>query len=379
MVVSFKDVLKLAGIVVIALCATFVCTFFINYYVDATAIADTVPAEAESLYKAQLATAKLSCALSGCCLAVIAFFMLAFYIKIYTDSHLKQLGILKAMGYSDKQIALRFSVFGLSVLIGGVIGCALGYAVTPLIYSQMTAEGVEIPVRFHIWIPLVLTLAPTAVYSAFSCGYALLVLKRPVGEMLKGVRPEKIRNKNRKESGKEKERPFLFETGIRTLASKKMTVFFVAFACFCFSAMVQMGVSMYDLETKAMGSMILVIGVVLAVTCLLMALTSLVNSNIKNIAMMKVFGYSLKECALSVFAGYVPFALLGFAIGTVYQFAILKVMIDAFFTDYGLSYSFNVTSFFVTLAVFIVFYTAVMLAFTFKINRVSVKEVMADS
>lgn len=380
MVISLKDGFKLIGISTICFCAVFVCTFFINYYIDASSVASSVAEEMKTVYEGQLATAKISCALSGCCLTVIAFFMLVFYIKLYIDGHARQLGILKAMGYSDGEIALKFYVFGLSVFIGVVLGCGAGYAVAPLVYSQMTVEGLEIPLKFHFWLPLVLIIVPTVLFSAFACGYAYIALKRPVNDMLNAKTDKSFK----KVKHKRKQKPcddnrFLVDMGLKTLSSKKLLVFFVAFACFCFSAMIQMGGAMYDLNTATMGPMILCIGVVLAVTIMIIAMTALVNGNIKNIAIMKAFGYSVKECALSLFLGYIPFALLGFAIGTAYQYVILRVMVDLFFKEYSLKFDFNLPVFFITLAAFIVFYCGVMFIYALKMKNVSVKEVMEEN
>lgn len=384
MVIGIKDSIRLIGISIICFCAVFVCTFFINYYVDAAAVGSNVAEEFKAMYEGQLATAKLSCTLSGCCLSLIAFFMLVFYIKLYVDGHGKQLGILKAMGYKNGEIALKFWVFGLSVFIGAVLGCVAGYAVMPLIYSQMTVEGLEIPIKFHFWLPLIMIIAPTAVFSLFSCGYAYFALNRPVSDMLRGktakIRKARKEKPQREKSNKKvKERSFLVEIAFKTLSSKKMLAFFVAFAAFCFSAMVQMGGAMNDLNAETMGPMILVIGIVLAVTTMFIALTALVNGNIKNVAIMKAFGYSLKECALTIFLGYIPFALIGFAIGSVYQYVLLRVAVDLFFKEYALIFDFDFKVFFITLAAFVIFYAAVMLFYAFKIRRISVKEVMAEN
>ena len=96
---------------------------------------------------------------------------------------------------------------------------------------------------------------------------------------------------------------------------------------------------------------------------------------------MKVFGYSMKECALSVFGGYVPFAFLGFAVGTGYQFVLLSIMVNLVYKGVGTvpEYNFNVPVFFITLACFIVLYGAVMAVYTFRLSKVSVKEVMLES
>lgn len=383
MVVSIKDSIKLVGIAVICFCAVFVCTFFINYYIDAVAVASEVPYESKMIYEGQLATAKLSCALSGCCLSAIALVMLVFYIKLYVDGHGRQLGILKAMGYQNGEIALKFWVFGLSVFIGALLGLGAGYAIMPVIYKQLTVEGLEIPIQFHVWLPFALVVAPIVFFSVFSCGYAYLALRRPVGDMLRDkTERKKTRQKQNNKINKrkaEKERAFLVEMGIKTLSSKKMLAFFVAFAVFCFSAMVQMGGSMDDLGAGTMGPMILAIGIVLAFTTMIIALTALVSGNVKNIAIMKAFGYSVKECVASLFLVYIPFALIGFGIGSVYQYLILRIMIDLFFKEYSLTFNFNIAVFFITLAAFAVFYCAVMLFYIYRISKIAVKEVMTEN
>ena len=96
---------------------------------------------------------------------------------------------------------------------------------------------------------------------------------------------------------------------------------------------------------------------------------------------MKVFGYSVKECALSVFGGFVPFAFLGFAVGTAYQYGLLSLMVNIVYKDIGgmPDYSFNIPVFFITLACFIVLYGAVMVVYSFKLSKVSVKEVMLEN
>lgn len=384
MVVSFKDSLKLIGILVVSFCAVFVCTLFLNFYLDAVKIENLITEQTRALYDAQLATAKFTCAISGGFLAAIAVVMLVFYIKLYIDAHLKQIGILKAMGYSNGKIASRFWVFGFSVFLGTVLGFAAGFAAMPLIYKSLTIDGLpNIEIGFHIVLPIVLIAMPTVVFSAVSCGYAYFALRRPVSSMLRGElrsKPEKSK-KTKADIKNKKERPFLVEMIFKTLGGKKSLAFFVAFACFCYSAMVQMGCSMEDLSTETMGIMILVMGVVLAVVSLFMALTSLVKANVKNIAIMRAFGYSMKECALSVLLCYVPFALVGFAVGTVYQFGLLSVMVNIVYKDVVTvpDYGFNVPVFFITLASFVILYAAAMLFYTYKMSKISVKEVMAEN
>ena len=381
MIISFKDGLKLFGIIIVAFCAVFVCTFFLNFYMDAVAIKETVTEAQQTLYDAQLATARFTSAISGGFLALIAVVMIVFYEKLYIDGHLRQLGILKAMGYSNGNIALRFWVFGLSVFIGTALGFGAGHIAMPFIYEGLTIDTLVIDIHFHAILLIMLVFVPTVVYSLFACGYAYFALRRPVNDMLKGRTEKKIKKRKEKPAKAGKEHSFLVETCFKTLSSKKLLAFFVAFACFCFSAMVQMGASMKQLSTETMGLMILIIGIVLAVTTMFMAVTSLIKNNVKTVSMMKVFGYSMKECALSVFGGYVPFALLGFAVGTGYQYGLLSLMVNIVYKDVDIvpDYNFNVPVFFIALACFIVLYTAVMAMYALKLSKVSVKEVMLEN
>ena len=87
--------------------------------------------------------------------------------------------------------------------------------------------------------------------------------------------------------------------------------------------MTQMSFSMKDLSSEMMGVMMLVIGLVLAFTTLFLAITTVINGNTKTIAMMRVFGYSQKECCRAILGGYRPLSYIGFIIGTVYQYGLL--------------------------------------------------------
>lgn len=379
MIISVKDSVKLIAISIVCACAVFVCTFMLNFYIDVLPLDGTLNGESQILFDAQVAMAKFTAALSGGFLGVIAVIMTVFYIKIYVDAHSRQLGILKAMGYSNGKLALRFWVFGLSALIGCVVGFAGGFIIMPTVYKMLSIEGIpEIAINFHPVLLICLVILPPIIFAGISCLYAYISLRRPVGEMLKGSTRVKIK---RTKSKTGKEHSFLVEMGLKTLSSKKMLAFFVAFASFCFSAMFQMGLSMELMPNSTMGIMILVIGVVLAVVSIIMAITSLINGNIKNVSIMKAFGYSMKECVLSIFAVYAPLALIGFGVGTAYQYGLLLLMVNIVFKDVGNvpEYSFDVQIFFITLAIFIVACALLTFVFALKINKVSVKEVMTEN
>lgn len=371
MIIGLKDFLKLAGISVVCFCAVFVCTFFLNFHIDVSGLTD-IPEGLQALYNAQLATAQFTCAISGGFLAAVAVAMLLFYIRLYINGHSVHLGTLKAMGYSNAEIALRFWVFGLSVLLGTGLGYAAGHAVMPYIYDNLLINGLpEVAITYHPVLLFALVVAPTVLYSLLSCLFAYLSLKKPVAELL-GGKSVSVKIKNNKS---EKERPFLTDMLIKSVTSKKALAFFVALGAFCFSAMVQMAFSMKDLSADSMAEIILIIGLTLAVVALFMAITSLVNANAENVAIMRAFGYNLRECAFAVFGGFVPFAFIGFGLGTAYQYGLLTLMVNLVFKDVAEVpyYSFKVPLFFITLAAFIVFFAATLALYLLRLKRISVK------
>lgn len=145
--------------------------------------------------------------------------------------------------------------------------------------------------------------------------------------------------------------------------------------------MTQMSFSMDELASAMMGAMIMVIGLVLACTTLFLAITTVINGNKKAIAMMRVFGYSQKQCCGAILGAYRPMGYVGFAIGTVYQYMILKMAVTIIFKDIeGVpDYKFDLQGMLVSLAAFIVIYEIVMYFYSDKIKKVSIKEIMLES
>ena len=340
MLVGIKNVSKLIGISIIACCAVLVCTMFLNFYFDIRLIESEITSELSMFfYNAQVSTAKVVCLVSGGCLLLTAIVMLLFYIKHYIDTHKKELGILKALGYSNIKIAKSFWVFGISIFIGTVTGYAGAFLIMPWFYALQNEDKMlpEITINFHPSILFYFVVLPTVCFSALSVYYAWYKFKKPVLLLLK-------RN---------------------TLKSKKALVFFIIFASFCFSAMTQMSFSMKDLSSEMMGMMMLVIGLVLAFTTLFLAITTVINGNTKTIAMMRVFGYSQKECCRAILGGYRPLSYIGFIIGTVYQYGLLRLMVDIVFKDVeGVPmYKFDFPTMFISLVCFITIYEIMMYIF----------------
>ena len=355
---------------------------FLNFYFDVRLIESEITSELSMIfYNAQVSTAKVVCLVSGGCLLLTSVVMLLFYIKHYIDAHKKELGILKALGYSNLKIAKNFWVFGISAFIGTAIGFWGAFLIMPRLYALQNKDKMlpEVTIHFHPSILFYFVVLPTVLFSVLSICYAWYKLKKPVLLLLKdNLQAASKTLKNSSE--KNRESSFLEDLKKNTLKCKKTLVFFIVFASFCFSAMTQMSFSMKDLSSEMMGVMILMIGLVLAFTTLFLAITTVINGNTKTIAMMRVFGYTQKECSQAILGGYRPMSYIGFAIGTVYQYTLLRIMVNIVFKDVeGVpAYKFDFPVMLFSLAVFIAVYEILMHAYSERIRKISIKEIMIE-
>lgn len=379
MIIGIKDLTKLFAITIVTCCAVFVCALFLNYNMDVVGIKDEITtSEGMILYDAQVASGKVIVGVSGGCLVITTVIMLIFYVKNYIDSHGKELGILKALGYSGFRVAKHFWVFGISVLTGSILGYIGAYVYMPTFYEVQNSEGFfpQMSPQFHLSLLLFLIALPTGFFMLLAILYAFLKMKSPVIRLLKEM--QKVRVKVRK--GEKKEFAFLTDLRKSTLRSRKILLFFVGFSAFCFSAMTQMSMSMDDLSSETFSWMIISIGLILAFMTLLMSLTSVVKANTKTIAMMKVFGYSQKECSSSILGGYRPVSYIGFVIGTAYQYFLLRIMVDVVFADFKTmpEYSFDYKALAISFAAFLVSYELIIYCYARKVGRQSVKSIMLE-
>lgn len=377
MVVSIRDIFKLIGVILVCFCAVFVCAIFINYGIDLKAVESEIVETSRTYYDASMLTCKAVCGVSGAVLALTSVVLLCFYISHYIESHSRDLGILKAMGYSRCKIASGFAVFGLSVLLGTSLGYAGSHLMMPKIYEVQNKDGLlpDFGVRFHPELIIFVIVIPAVVFAGIAVAYSYKKLKKPAMDLLRERNITKI-----KISKNEKEMPFLNEMRRNTLRQKKSLVFFIAFAIFCFSAMIQMAASMDEYASRVMSSMILIIGVILAYVILFIATSSVIRGNAKSIMMMKVMGYDAKECANAVFGGYRLWALLGFFAGTLYQYGILKVMVDVVFKDMDNvePYRFKPVPMLISLAVYVISYEATMYFYRKRVDKMPVKQIMIE-
>lgn len=379
MLIGIKDLAKLFAISIVTCCAVFVCALFLNYNIDIVGIKDEITTpQGMVMYDAQVATGKVVVGVSGGCLVATTVVLLIFYVKNYIDSHGKELGILKALGYSDINVAKHFWVFGTSVFIGTAVGYAAAAIYMPTFYDVQNDMELlpQMQPEFHFFLAFSLIAFPTVFFTLLAVLYAFFKIKSPVLGLLKEAQNIKIKAVK----DNEKDLPFLTDLKKNTLKSRKILVFFVGFSAFCFSAMTQMSMSMDDLASETFSFMIISIGLILAFMTLLMSLTSVVRSNSKTIAMMKIFGYSRKECSSSILGGYRPVSYVGFIIGTVYQYLLLKIMVDVVFSDFENmpEYNFNFKALAVSVVTFIAAYEIIIYCYSRKISGQSVKSIMLE-
>lgn len=236
MVVGIKDAAKLIGISIISCCAVLVCTMFLNFYFDVRQIENLILSEQEMIfYNAQVSTAKVVCCVSGGCLLVTSAVMLLFYIKHYIDTHKKELGILKALGYSNMEAAKHFWIFGSSVFTGSAVGFAGAFVLMPAFYELQNKDKLlpEIAMRFHPAVLLYFVVLPTAAFAVLAVVYAFFKLKKPVMLLLKDGFQASTKAVKQK-WGKSKDRPFIDELKKNTLKLKKTLVFFIILHRFAF-------------------------------------------------------------------------------------------------------------------------------------------------
>ena len=376
--ISFKDVIKTIGIIAMTLCAVLISTLFLNYMIDLRDISNLITtSEMQTFYDAQLMTSKVVVGVTGGCLLLTTIVTLFFYIKIYIDNHKSELGILKALGYSNFLISKRFSIFGLSVFIGTSLGYIMALLMMNYYYEVQLEDGF-LPVfkpTYNIELFIYLVIIPTIIFGVLSMIYANRKLKTPALDLIKGS--EKIKIKKIKS---DEDKSFLKQLKISTFKQKKSLIFFIGFSVFCFANLIQMGFSMNDLSSPLMKWMMYLIGIVLSAVTMLLAMNTLIKNRKKNIGMMRVFGYQMKECRKYILDSYKIVSYIGFALGTIYQYFLLKIMVEIVFKDIEVpEYSFNFKLFLITLGIFIIVYELLIRYYSRKLNKIPIKEIMLDS
>jgi len=384
MIIHPKIAIKLFGIFIMCFCAVLICTLFLNSNIDMARIQDQITdPDVMFLYDTVLSSGRMTSTVTGGALALTTVVMLLFYVKHYIDTHKSELGILKALGYSRLKIASSFSVFGLSVLVGAAVGFVCAFALMPAFYREMRSGIIlpDTPLHFNPILVLLLVILPAIAFSLLAILYSYLKLKRPALELIRGRGKATIQKKKHNDKHY-RNIPFLRELKKTTVKSRFSLVFFIWLASFIFSNNIIMSFSMSVLGAADMMAVLMIgTGVVLTFTTLIISVATVINGNSKTIAMLRVFGYSDRECTVAILNGYRPATYLGFVVGAAYQHGLMLLMISLFFDNEIQAlpdYSFDFGIAILVFISFVLLYEIFMMLYARKIKRIPLKEVMQE-
>lgn len=378
---SIKDLYRLVVVSIISFCAVFVTNLFLNFYLDIRLLDQTnwLP-EIRAAYDAQVAISWLIASISGAVLSLTSILLLFFYIRQFIDQHKPELGVLKALGYKNWEIARKFWLFSLPIGLGTGTGYFSSFAMMPHFYHLRNQSGVlpEITIRQHWSLFLFLVVLPTLSFAALAVLYASYCLRLPALDLLKRVSPSRKPPKRKTVKQIRKDRPFLKDLSASLLWSRKLLIFFVIFGSMCFSAMIQLSFGMKELTDETIQSMMMSIGTVLSVAILYLSLGVLLQENQETLAIMKVFGYSRNECHKSLFAPYRFLAFLGFVLGTGYQYGIMQLLLRLMEKSIAqkVDYNFDFGVCLITLLIFTLVYEGFIYLSSRKIDQLTIKQVM---
>ena len=378
---SIKDLYRLVVVSVISFCAVFVTNLFLNFYLDISLLDQTnwLP-EIQAAYDAQVAISWLIASISGAVLSLTSMLLLFFYIRQFIDQHKPELGILKAMGYKNWEIARKFWIFSLPVGLGTGVGYFSSFAMMPHFYQLRNQSGVlpEITIMQHWSLFLFLVVLPTLAFTALAVLCASYYLRLPALDLLKRVSSSQKSPKRKATKKIRKDRSFLKDFSASLLWSRKLLIFFVIFGSMCFSAMIQLSYGMKELTDEIIQSMMMSIGTVLSVAILYLSLGVLLQENQETLAIMKVFDYSKNECRKSLFAPYRFLAFLGFVLGTGYQYGIMQLLLRLMEKSIAqkVEYDFDFGVCLITLLVFTLVYESFIYLSSRKIDQLTIKQVM---
>lgn len=378
---SIKDLYRLVVVSIISFCAVFVTNLFLNFYLDIRLLDQTnwLP-EIRAAYDAQVAISWLIASISGAVLSLTSILLLFFYIRQFIDQHKPELGVLKALGYKNWEIARKFWLFSLPIGLGTGTGYFSSFVMMPHFYHLRNQSGVlpEITIRQHWSLFLFLVVLPTLAFAVLAVFYASYCLRLPALDLLKRVSPSRKSPKRKTVKQIRKDRPFLKDLSASLLWSRKLLIFFVIFGSMCFSAMIQLSFGMKELTDETIQIMMMSIGTVLSVAILYLSLGVLLQENQETLAIMKVFGYSRNECHKSLFAPYRFLAFLGFVLGTGYQYGIMQLLLRLMEKSIAqkVDYDFDFGVCLMTLLVFVLVYESLIYLSNKRLDQLTIKQVM---
>ena len=157
-------------------------------------------------YDAQVSLSWMVAMVSGVVLSLTSVLLMCFHIKQFVDDHREQLGILKALGYSNGQLAKRFWAFGLSFGVGALLGYFASFLMMGHFYDFRNEKEIlpDITIHFHWQLLVALVMLPTTFFMVLAIGYARRQLQTPALRLLKKS-PSSDQGQKEKEGSQERQ------------------------------------------------------------------------------------------------------------------------------------------------------------------------------
>ena len=377
-IIQLKQLKQLSVVAVICACASFVATLFLNFWLDLRLLDfDQLSLLGQAYYRVQEKISQVVAGVSGLVLVATALAMVLFYIHQFIEDHQTDLGILKAMGYARGQLARQFWIFGLYGLLGTLLGGLAAYTFLPHFYTTRNSAGLLTGLSLHLHWGLVLTmvLLTSLLLTAMAVGYAYHVLARPSLVLLKGSQTLRPPRKKGPQGGREN---FLSDLRASLFWRHKFLIFLVGFAAFCIAAMLQLALSLQDMMDVALQVMMIGIGLILSLSIFYLALLTLLSRHKDSVAILKAMGYSQRDCLSVTLRPYYGVVMLGFLLGSVYQFCIMRLILwlvvgqGSQMVDSG----FNWVNFVLAGFLLVIVYTGFNVYFSRRLAQVPIKAIL---
>jgi len=135
------------------------------------------------------------CLISALCFLILTIVILLTTSIIQNINETKSdMGVFKALGYTTVQIAKKYLVVGVFVLIGGIIGYLTSYIISPLFINRINSTFLVPnvlqkfdPVQFILF-----TIIPALFFSILAFGIAVFTLRKPPLEMIHNAESVKL-------------------------------------------------------------------------------------------------------------------------------------------------------------------------------------------
>lgn len=371
--IRLKNVLKGFGGAIVIFCATFIVYLFQSFRLDLEKLDLALLDEVQlAFYDAQIIQSNMMLAISCGILGLFAVVTLFFSISKFIKENHANMGILKAMGYERKRIAIEFSKFSMNAFIGCLFAILLGAIFQPIFYKEMSKDLIlpNISVAFHPILSLFLIVIPTLIFAFASYFIAYCKLARKPLEMIKGGKSSRFRQTKEKCT-------YLKTIKYAMMKSHISLIVFVGFSALCFGATIQMSFSLGQLNVSPFFFwMMFGIGLILGISILYLAFGFTYSENKEYVSFMKAYGYYDEEIIKTLYVDYIYVTMIGFGIGTLYQYGLMHFIIELFSETVTLEYNFSMPGLGYTLLIFVPIYLIINFYFFNKLKKLSIREAL---